>query len=312
MDTSFDYTSILYRVKFVLILIFQILSLSICILIFWFFNKHRPLLHDLRHQALLFLLIINFIQLLIDLPMPLNFYYIGYVSPAVPAYCTWWTFFEYTLDVACGLLVGVISIQRHLLIFHERILHVLYKRIILYYIPLLLCIVYPFTLYLIIIVFYPCDGTQWDYTSNVCGFANCHLVYNKTLATFDWIAQNGMPTVIIILANISIVLRVIKQKRRHGQPITWKKQRRITLQLLSISTLYLIAWLPSLIVALVQQFIDPDFLVQIQKDFLLDLVYLTCLFLPWVIIGQLPRFTQWIQRQLCHRENRFINTVQPA
>ena len=73
------------------------------------------------------------------------------------------------------------------------------------------------------------------------------LYYNKTLATFDWTAQNGMPTVIIILANISLLLRVIKQKRRHQQRINWRKQRRITLHLLSISSLFLIAWLPSLI-----------------------------------------------------------------
>lgn len=111
---------------------------------------------------------------------------------------------------------------------------------------------------------------------------------------FDWTINNGLPTLVIIVSNISLMIRVVKQKRRVQQRINWRKQRRMTLQLLSISILFLFAWLPSLSIGLGQQFFNPNFLAEIQKNYALDLIYLMCLFLPWVCLGQLPQFIQWI------------------
>ena len=310
--TVFEDTAVgLHRTKFLILLLCQVSSALISLAIFAFFIKRPHHLTDLRHRAILLLLIVNFVQLVCDLPMAMHFYRLGYVTPATPAYCTWWTFFEYTLDVAGALLVVTISLQRHVLVFHDQLLHVTRNRWLLYYIPLLLCIVYPCTVYLIIIVILPCDGTQWDYTSNVCGFANCYLVYSKGLALFDWIAHNGTPTVVIFLANVTLVLRVIMQKHRRQQRINWKKQRRMTLQLLSISILFLIAWVPSLLIGLGQQLTTYTFLAQFQKDYALDLIYLMCLFLPWVCLGQLPEFSHWLRKRWRRQPQNLNNTIRP-
>ena len=311
MTATEDSSRVLYRVKFYLLLFIQIPSIITLLLIFAFFTRHRLLLREIRHQALLLLLAINFIELSFDLPMPMHFYRIGHVSPSTPAYCTWWTFFEYTLEVTSALLMATLSIQRHILVFHERLLRTPWTCALLHYLPLLFCLIYPFTLYTVLILFYPCDGAQWDYSSNVCGFANCHLVYNKMLATFDWAAHNGFPTVVIIVANIALIFRVVKQKSRRQQRMVWKKQRRLTLQLLSVSALFLVAWLPSLLIALVQQLVDPNFLAEVQKDYALDLIYLTCLLLPWICLRQLPHANRWIWRQLCRGEHVRHNTVGP-
>jgi hypothetical protein len=48
----------------------------------------------------------------------------------------------------------------------------------------------------------------------------------------------------------------------------------MTLQLLRISSPYLIAWLPSLIIGLGQKIISPIFFAQLQSDYALDLIYL--------------------------------------
>jgi hypothetical protein len=149
------------------------------------------------------------------------------------------------------------------------------------------------------------------FTSNLCGYANCYLEYDKVLGTFDWGVNNGLPIVIIILANIALVVRVIKQKRRRQQhPNSRKNQRRMTLQLLRISSLYLISWLPSLIIGVGQQLISPNFLAELQSDYALDLIYLVCLFLPWVSLRLLPECTKWIRKQMhCGRTPR--NIVRP-
>ena len=42
------------------------------------------------------------------------------------------------------------------------------------------------------------------------------------------------------LFSIAIIVRIIRQKRRIHQPIIWRKHRKMTLQMISISVLYLL------------------------------------------------------------------------
>jgi hypothetical protein len=144
---------------------------------------HQNLFHIRQNQGLLILIVVNFIQVTFDLPMVIHFNRLGRVSPATAGYCTWWTFFEYTFNGASEMLMATISIQRHILIFHTYMFNVRFYRYLLHHLPLLLCIIYPIILYLIIVVFYPCDDTQWIFTSNLCGLANCYIVYSKVLGS---------------------------------------------------------------------------------------------------------------------------------
>jgi len=302
--------SVLYRIKFFILIILQIPSIIISLLIFVFFITHRTCLNNPQNQAILFLLIINFLLVSVDLPMPIKFYYFGYVIPATAKYCTWWTFFEYTLSLSSELVMAAISVQRHIVIFQGHLLRIRSNRFLLHYFPLVFCLIYPIIFYMIVIVLYPCDGTQWDFSSNLCGYANCYFVYNKILATFDLGVNHGLSIVVIILANIALVVRVVKQKRRRQQQISRRQQRRLTLQLLSISSLYLIAWLPNLVIGIGQQLISRSFLAQVELDYALDLIYLVCLFLPWICLQLLPEFTKWIRKKL-HCKDIARNAVRP-
>ncbi len=298
MEAIENHTLLLHRIKFILLITLQIPGIILTLLIFTFLITHRTMLKNLQNQSLIFLLIINFLSLTVDLPMPINFYRLGYVSPATAGYCTWWTFFEYSFNLASELIMTTISIQRHILIFNSNILQVRWKRYVYYYFPLLLSLIYPNIFYLFAIVIYPCDGTQWDFTSNVCGNANCYLVYDQVLSTYDWVIDVGLPTIVIILADTILVIRVIYQKRHREQGIPWRKQRRMTLQLLSISSLYLIALLPSAVIGVIQEFSTWSFYAQIQSDYTLNLIYLVCPLLPWIYLGIMPKFTKWIFKDL--------------
>jgi hypothetical protein len=304
MNTSDDQTFVdtkfvLHRIKFSILLTLQIPAYALSLLIFYFFMKNRTIVQVPHNRALLILLLVNFIQLSFTLPLNLHFYSIGYINPANPTFCTWWTFFEFTLYVTSEYLMATISVQRHMLIFHAHVLRIRWKCIVLHHLPLIFCLTYPMIFYIFAILLYPCDGTQWDYTNNLCGFADCYLLFNKVLGTFDWSVNNGLPMVIDVLANITLIIRVIRQKRRQQRPVTWKQQRRMTLQLLCISSLYLAAWSPSLIVGVVQILGFPTFLAQIQTDYFLDLIYIVCLFLPWVCLGLLPELLAWIKTLFC-------------
>ncbi|CAF3544631.1 unnamed protein product [Rotaria socialis] len=80
-------------------------------------------------------------------------------------------------------------------------------------------------------------------------------------------------------------------------------------QLFAISNLYISAWAPCLSVEVVQVLGYPTFLSQIQIDFFLDLIYVVCLFLPWVCIGLLPELNKWVRRLFPYRQAH--NSVVP-
>ena len=299
-----------HRVKFIILLVLQVFSICIYLLIFVYFIKHRGLFRIHLNQALSTLLIANFIQVLFDLPMVINFYRLGYISPATAGYCTWWTFFEYTMTGLSEFLMATICVQRHVLIFHTHLLHHRVKCVLVHHLPLVVSIAYPIMLYFSIVVLYPCDGTQWDFYSNICGLGNCYLLFNKALATYDWVVDVGSPIVVITLANFILVVRVVRQKYRQHRVVSWRKQRRMTLQLLGISSLYFFTWIPNVFIAFVQQTFIPGFLLQVQLDYIYDFTYLICLLLPWTYLGLYPEFLKWLCKVLW-RSDRRQNSVRP-
>jgi len=166
-------------------------------------------------------------------------------------------------------------------------------------------------LYLSLVVIYPCDDTQWNFTLNVCGFADCFLMYNRILSAVDWTVNGGLPVIVITIANISLVIRVVWQKHRRQQIISWQRQRHMTLQLLSISCLYMISWFPNTIFAIIYHITESNVVTRIQSNYIYELLYLACLFIPWVIIGMLPGFKKWILQKL-HQQSMIHNTVTPT
>ena len=307
VETTDHPQSQLHRIKFSILLTFQVPAYILSLLIFAFFIKNTRLLSISHNQALLVLLVVNFIQLTITLPMNLHFYAVSAVVPSTPTFCQWWTFIEFSLYVTSEYLMATISVQRHMLVFNAHVMRVCWMRWLLYYSPLIFSLTYPGIFYLGAIIFYPCDGSQYDFTSNVCGFTPCYLLFNKVLGTFDWAVNNGVPMVINALANVLLVVRVIRHKRQQNRTVSWKQQRRMTVQLFWISSLYLIAWSPCLVVGLVQILGYPTFMASIQTSYFLDLIYVVCLFLPWVILGLLPELDNWL-KSFCGL-NRVRNVV---
>ena len=305
-----DEKYVIHRIKFIVFLIFQIPSIIISIFLFVYLSTHRHVISIRPNQGLFILLLIHFCQLTIDMSMDIHFNRLGYVNPSSPIYCTWWTFFEFSLIVQSEMLMSVISIQRHIFVFQPNLFNSRLYRYLYHHIPLFVFVVYPIVFYLISIIFYPCDGTQWDYQANVCGLADCYLVYDKILATLDWSLNNGLPIIVISLANVTLIYRVIRRKRRVNGNIPWRKQRRMTIQLLSISCLYFFGWLPSLTIGLIQQLYSSTFLSDFQVTYAFDLMYFICLLLPWIYFRLYPQFNQWFIQILFKRFTN-TNTVRP-
>ncbi|CAF1434929.1 unnamed protein product [Adineta ricciae] len=300
-----------YRIKFTIFLLLQISSIMVTILIFFHLTKHRTFIKAPQKHGLFILLIINSVQLVFDIPLSRNFYVSGYVNPPVASHCIWWTFFEYIIYVSSEYLLAIISLQRHIFIFHQHILRKRWICHLLHHLPLLFCIIYPTVFYIYAILLYPCNNTQWDFSSRVCGFANCYLMYGSFLGSFDLVMNNGVPVAIDILANTVLIARVFLQKRRVQQLSRWRQQRRMLRQLLSVSALYLVGWTPFLLVYIINVLVDPAFLNYVQQNYFSDLIYIIYFFFPWVWLGFFPELTRRIVRKCCRQrtDNAIDNNV---
>jgi hypothetical protein len=202
------------------------------------------------------------------------------------------------------ILVFWATIERHIIIFSNLIFQTPWKRITFHYLPLSIAILYTPIWYGYLIFIYNCVN-NWDYNQLLCT-SPC-FYQNKIIGIIDWLFNIIIPVFSIVLTNIILIIRVIFRSNRLIDNIErTKKNRKMTIQLLTISSLFLIFWLPIAITGLIQQFFSPTFLIDIQFNIFFYLIYFIQLFLPFICFISLPelkkiikdKFQQWRRRNL--------------
>lgn len=201
------------------------------------------------------------------------------------------------------------SIERHLIIFSHTIFQIQCKRIIFHYLPLIISIFYTPICYTCLIFLYNCVN-NWNYYELLCT-APCYS-QNRILGSFDWLINMIIPAFSIAIANLILIIRVtFRSNRLITNRSRTKKNRKMTLQLLLISSLFLIFWLPIAITGLIQQFISPTFLIDFQFNIFFYLIYFIQLLLPFVCLICLPNTKGIIRNkfQRWRRRNMIFNTT---
>ncbi|CAF3297896.1 unnamed protein product [Rotaria sp. Silwood2] len=181
--------------------------------------------------------------------------------------------------------MGFTAIERYLLVFHRQFLQ--QHLVVLHYIPMILCIIYPIGLYTYLIFFYPCIN-QFNYTMITCN-APCYF-YETAISTFDQFIDLIFPVVVSSLASLVLLSRVVWQKRRMQQRQMWKKNRRLLIQLLYIVILYNLVWLPMIIcwLVIILSPVPQPFLVELSINILPYGIYIVILLCPFVSLISLP------------------------
>ena len=273
-------------VKFITLISLQIPAIILSIFIFiHLFTNHRARLKP-HKRSWCVLLLVNFFQLTTDIPMSLSYYYHGIVQPMSNIYCTWWTWYSFTL-LGIGLfLMAWISVERHILIFAPQgILQVPKNRWLIQTIPLILCILWPVVFYAVSVVISPRCSTPWDFNLVMCG-TPCYFTV-EFIGKFDFIFNIVLPISIVVFANIGLILRLICKKILIRKVLHWHKHRKMTLQLWIISSLYMGFWLPVTIVQLVQITGSPSFMIDTIET-LLFILYFIPVFLPILSLNVFP------------------------
>ena len=275
------------RIKFIVLLVLQLVSISCYLYIFYKFYRKRQLRESNHHHVIILLLISSFLFVIIPLPMTEAYMFTSYVFPSNDIFCSIWTWLHYSLNISNLYLMGFASIERNWLIFHPSLVRNKFGLIILHYFPLAVCIIFPPAFYFIAIFVHKCAST-YDYSYLLCQWP-CYF-YNINWASIDLYLNNYVPLLSIPVFCTIIYIRVLIQKRAMKQEVfKWRRDKRIILQLWAVSSLYLAMWMPLQLCAVINAYWDGNFMIQAQIDYMYLMPYMIHLIYPFITLLTHPQ-----------------------
>lgn len=215
-----------YTLEFTILTVLEDPSILISLGIFAHFVS-RPAARKKRHQHSVFvLLLVNFIMISTDIPMSLGYYHAGGVVRAgTHAYCTWWTFYDYSLFTVSAAIMAWISIERHLLIFHEGLLGGVgsWKQWSLHVAPWLVCPTWGPLLYLFTNVSGLVFAQTWYFDTFFCGSPCFMPTVGGALEVFINVL---IPVLIISIADLALIILMIYRRKNlvSRRRINWRSQ----------------------------------------------------------------------------------------
>ncbi|CAF0861552.1 unnamed protein product [Rotaria sp. Silwood1] len=296
-------TSLTRSIKFWILLILQTPSIFCSIFVLHHMFISRTQRHLLANHVVIVMLIVCFFSVITDLSITLNFLQDGIVHVSSSSFCYFWMYIDYVLYANGMLLMTWASIERHILVFASQYFRLSRQKFYGHYIPIIICLVYPFIFYIYTIFFYPCDQI-FDYQQVLCG-SPCFKRTTFLLNAYDMFIHSVLPCIIIVAFSFALLIRVVRHKRRiQGQTFSRRKQRRMVVQLLSIACLYIIMNAPPFIVIGIQVFLSKTFAATERNLYLFYLYYFLTLFLPFVCLGSVrhlrSKIVSLLRTMKCH------------
>ena len=183
------------------------------------------------------------------LPFTAPYLYLGHALLETDLFCIIWIFYNFTNFGALTYTVLFGSFQRHLLVFKSSLFKIRKYRIWLHYIPFILCFIFNGFLYFILLFLTPCKNA-FQYEVCLCS-SSCYLQI-VSLNAFDYAMNSMIATLLITIFSIGLIVRVLRQKKKMSHTIKWKKQWKLTVQLISIVTLMLLIHYPLAVVNFIE------------------------------------------------------------
>ncbi|CAF1091513.1 unnamed protein product [Adineta steineri] len=271
-------------VRFWFLLLLDVPSIICAFFVLYHLLMDRSLRQQLNNHTIIILLVLGLTIQLIDIPLNLSFIsHMGIVEPSSPILCLIWWFIDVGYYNGITIIMAWGSFERHILVFYDQWTSTRKKRLIIHYFPLIIMLCYINIFYFGVIFFPPCNNI-YVYTLPVCNNFPCYL-NDAILGKWDSIMNSILPTTLISFFVVTLLIRVYRQKRRLNQPIRWRKQRKLIVQLVPISILYTSVNIPLNIIIFAhlcglanETGVD----VQLYCDFL---CYLVVMLFPFLCLG---------------------------
>ncbi|CAF3755408.1 unnamed protein product [Rotaria sordida] len=234
-------SKITLSMRFNIYLVHTIPSFIAYIIIIIYILTHKTLRSAPNNYCLIILLVVQFAFKIIDAPLQLYFYHQGKVLFQNAIFCYIWRLINHSGYSIGAMLLAWASFERHILIFHDRLLRSKWKNICLHYVPPFIIIVYVLCFYIYALSFYSCK-IPLNFQSVACG--NGWMQNYPVLSAWSKMIHNIISPICIAVFSVSLLVRVLYSKRRLQQTFSWRKYRKMAYQLLSISFLCLGIVLP--------------------------------------------------------------------
>ncbi|UJR22124.1 hypothetical protein I4U23_025188 [Adineta vaga] len=220
-------------------------SVLCSIFVLYHFLKTRALRKALNNHVLILLVFCGLIEEITDLSWQIHFYRTGYALVYSSAFCYSWVLIGPSLYIATFTIMAWGSIERHILVFYPRWFGTRTKRLFLHYLPLGISALWPLMFYLFAAIILPCSYAN-SYTRRYCGRYSCVSV-NAVATWVDSIANYILPAFVTVAFSVGLFVRVLWHRYRIRGRIDWRNYKKMALQLLPISTLYLLIQFPPII-----------------------------------------------------------------
>ena len=259
----------------------------------YFFLVDRTLRRAVKNHALTVVLIIGLVCSLTVYPWMMYYYRLVGIWQRAPAFCGIWKLIDWGLYTTHTIIFAWATVERHILIFHDRWVSTRKTRLFVHYLPLVVLLVYCLVFYVVVLFLLPCKNFYFNVVM-ICLLA----CYRQFYVIYIWetVVHQILPYVLILTCSVTLLVRVVWQRHRMNQPIEWRKYRKLTIQMLSISLLYLLFFFPLTLYETLSLF-------DVKFPFSTDLViygtffsYLTILLFPFVCAMSLSELRKKIQR----------------
>jgi hypothetical protein len=311
--TSFDNSEISLprSVRFWLLFISDVPSIICSFLLLYHLIHDRTVRNALNNHVIILLLILGLATQLIEIPFYLAFIAnLGIVKPSVPGTCLTWWFVSFGMYNGGTILMAWAALERHILIFNYRWVSTKRGRILVHYLPIMILLLYIFIFYIYVLFILSCKNT-YEYTLPICNEYPCYQD-DTILGMWDFIVNNIVPSLLTAFLSVALLIRVIQQKRRLNQQIHWRKQRKMTIQLVSISVLNIIFNIPLNLVSLAHLCgLPDDYAVEEEHYFYFSCYFLIFLF-PFVCLYSYPELYMKVKSKFLCRKFRTNTAIVPS
>ena len=221
---------------------------SILVAIFNLYHllTNRVLRTAINNHVIILLLCIGLFETVTDILWQTHFYRTGISPVRTSVFCFVWSYFGSGIYTSVFVLMAWASIERHIIIFNPNWFGTKIKACLFHYLPLSICILWPLTYYFTIFFILPCNVTIY-YNRRFCNVYFTCTSAGPGGGYIDSIGNFMLPAFVTIVFSVALLIRVVYIRHRVRGRVDWKKYRKLSLQLLPISGLYMVIQLPPMV-----------------------------------------------------------------
>ena len=281
------------------------------LLLLYHLIRQRSLCQTLSNHVIIILLVLGLSAQCIDVPFYLAFILNdGTVAPSMPAVCLVWWVASFAMYNGGTILMAWTAAERHILVFNYQWTVTKRGRLLAHYLPMLILLVYIAVFYTYALFVFPCKNS-YEYRLPTCNPYPCYQAH-WFMGPWDFILNNIVPSFIVAVLSAALLARVVRQKRRLHLKTEWRKQRRMTVQLVSISALNVIINVPLNVISLARLLGLPETRGVEVEQYFYFFTYLVSFFFPFVCLSSYPKIYKRLSWKFLSRKCRSNTVVVPS